>query len=403
MLGSIAEGPTVIKNILHSDDTEATIAAFHALGIEIREEKEKITVFGKGLYGLSQPAGELFMRNSGTSMRILMGILAGQPFRSVLTADTGLSKRPLRRVTEPLSRMGAVIEGKDEANYPPIIIHGGGLRTIDYILPIASAQVKSAVLLAGLYAEGRTCISESMKSRDHTERMLKAFGADISVTGLKVCVKGKARLISQDIKVPGDISSAAFFMVGASIVEGSIVTLRSVSINPTRTGIIDILKMMGAKIKIEEVREDACEPVADITVESAPLRGITIEPDLIPRAIDELPVVMVAAALASGRTVIKGAGELKVKETDRMVSMATNLNRMGALCSIESDSIIIVGTKGLNGIAAESFGDHRTAMSMIVAGLAAKGKTNIDNTECISKSYPNFLSHLGCLTKFLTN
>lgn len=400
MLGSISQGPIEVSNFLRSDDTDATISAFHALGIETKDNSNNgIIIYGRGLYGLSSPATDLSMRNSGTSMRILMGILAGQNFSSTLTAEEGLSKRPMRRVTEPLILMGAKITGKDDANYAPLKIEGAKLKGIDYVSKVASAQVKSAILLAGLYAEGKTSVTEPSKSRDHTERMLKAFGADISVEGLKVTVQGGRELKPQDIDVAGDISSAAFFIVGATIVKGSSVILKSVGVNPTRTGIIDILKMMGAKIKIENIRETAFESVGDIFVESADLRAVTIEGDLIPRAIDELPIIMVAASYAEGTTIIKGAGELKVKETDRIISMATNMNRMGARFSIEGDDVTIKGGRQLKGIAAKSYNDHRTAMSMIIAGLAAKGETTLDNIDCIGKSYPEFIKHLETVSK----
>lgn len=399
MLGSIADGTTIIKNILHSDDTETTIAAFRALGIDIKEELEKIIIAGKGLSGLSAPASELFMRNSGTSMRILMGILAGQPFQTTLTADEGLSKRPMGRVTEPLSLMGARIEGPDNANFAPITIQGGQLKAIDHVSKVASAQVKSAILLAGLYADGTTSVTEPSKSRDHTERMLQAFGAKVSVNGLKVSIEGGTRLNPQDIEIPGDISSAAFFMVGASIVKGSKVILKSVGLNPTRSGVIDILKRMGAKITIDNRREVASEPVGDINIESSALRGITIAGELIPRSIDELPVIMIAAAYAEGMTIIKGAHELRVKEADRIKSISANLNEMGAKIGVKGDDIIIEGTGNLKGIAVQSFGDHRTAMSIIIAGLSAHGETSLDDTACINKSYPHFIADLELLLK----
>ncbi len=397
MLSSIANGTSKVRNFLHSGDTDVTIAAFRAMGIKIKETPSEIIVEGRGLLGLSAPSAKLYMGNSGTTMRILLGILAGQLFQTTLTADDSLSKRPMKRVAEPLSLMGAKIEGKDNANYAPITIRGGRLKAIDYVLKIASAQVKSAILLAGLYADGKTSVIEPSKSRDHTERMLKAYGAEISVEGLRICVKGGAELKAQDIEVPGDISSAAFFIVGATIVRGSSIILKLLGINPTRTGIIDILKMMGAKIRIENKREVTEEPIGDICVESADLHGVTIEGDLIPRAIDELPIVMVAAAYADGMTVIKGAQELKVKETDRINSMAANLNRMGADFKVEGDEITIVGSKDLKGIRAKSFGDHRTAMSIAIAGLAAKGETTIDDIACIAKSYPEFAKHLQTL------
>jgi len=398
MVASLASGTTVIKNILRSDDTLTTIEALRVLGVGIKESADEIAVTGLGLSGFKKPAGPVFMRDSGTSMRIMLGILAGQPFDAVLTAGKGLSKRPMRRVTEPLGMMGARFEGKDNANFAPITVRGGKLKPIDYVSPVSSAQVKSAILFAGLYTDGITSVSEPHRSRDHTERMLKAFGADVSIDGLKVSVKGGAPLRAQKLDVPGDISSAAFFLLGAAIIKGSSIRLDSVGINPTRTGIIDILRAMGANIRIENEREVATEPVGDIIAEYGGLRGVTVEGDLIPRTIDELPAVMIAAAFASGTTVIKGAQELKIKETDRISSMAANLKNMGAKFSLRGDDIIIEGSENLKGITAMSFGDHRTAMSMLIAGLAAKGETIVDDTGCIAKSYPDFVKHLGQLT-----
>ncbi|MFA5164711.1 MAG: 3-phosphoshikimate 1-carboxyvinyltransferase [Candidatus Omnitrophota bacterium] len=399
MIGSLASGTTVVNNILDSDDTHTTIEALKALGVSVKSSAGEITITGKGLEGFTKPSSPLFMRDSGTSMRLMMGILAGQHFDTVLTAGKGLSRRPMRRVTEPLGLMGAKFEGKDGANYAPITVRGGDLSPVNYVSPVASAQVKSAILLAGLYADGITSVSEPHRSRDHTERMLKAFGAKISVDGPEVSVEGRAFLKSRGkIDVPGDISSAAFFMVGAAIIKGSSVRLESVGINPTRTGIIDILGRMGAIIRIENEKESASEPVGDIIVEYGTLRGVTIEGDLIPRTIDELPAVMIAAAYASGTTVIKGAQELKVKETDRISSMAANLKNMGAKFSIRGDDIVIEGSENLKGITAMSFGDHRTAMSILIAGLAAKGETTVDDIGCIAKSYPDFVKHLGQLT-----
>ena len=399
MLSSVADGTSRIRNFLYSDDTDITIAAFCSMGIKIEHAKNEVIINGQGLSGLSKPELYLSMGNSGTTMRILMGILAGQNFQVILTAEESLSRRPMRRVTEPLSAMGAIIVGKDDANYAPITIQGGKLRAIDYVSKVASAQVKSAILLAGLYADGTTSVTEPSKSRDHTELMLKAYGAKISVDGLKVSVGGGAKLEGQQIDIPGDISSAAFFIVGASILKGSSIVLKSVGINPTRTGIVDILNMMGAKIKIENIKEIASEVVGDICVESSDLHGVTIEGDLIPRAIDELPIIMVAAAYANGMTIIKGAGELKVKETDRVDSMVTNLNNMDAMCSVEGDRIIIEGSKFLKGEMVRSFGDHRTAMSMAIAGLAAQSETTIDDIDCAAKSYPDFTKDLQSLLK----
>ncbi|MDD4879856.1 MAG: 3-phosphoshikimate 1-carboxyvinyltransferase [Candidatus Omnitrophica bacterium] len=397
MLASLANGTSVIKNILQSDDTLTTMEAFRALGVDIAENFNELTITGQGLYGLKEPEGPLYMRNSGTSMRLLLGILAGQAFCATLTADESLSNRPMKRVTEPLSLMGAEFEGEDNANYAPITVIGKKLKAITYMSKIPSAQVKSAILLAGLYANGTTSVSEPDRSRDHTERMLKVFGANVSVQGLRACVTGGTNLKAANIEIPGDISSAAFFIVGASILDGSSIILKSVGVNPTRTGIIDILEMMGAKISIKNLHAGISEPIGDITVASSKLHGVRVESNLIPRCIDELPAIMVAAAYAEGITVIHGAGELKVKETDRISSMGANLRNMGAKFEVKGDDIIIEGTGSLNGITAMSFSDHRTAMSMVIAGLAAKGETTVDDTDCIAKSYPDFLKDLNSL------
>jgi 3-phosphoshikimate 1-carboxyvinyltransferase len=338
-------------------------------------------------------------------MRILMGILAGQDFECVRAGDESLSRRPMKRVAEPLKMMGAEIrsqvtshksqvtshKSQVEEIYPPIRIKGKcPLKAIDYKIPVASAQVKSAILLAGLYADGTTTVREPAKSRDHTERMLKVFGADIRTEGLRVSV-GKSVLKSGgEIFVPGDISSAAFFMAAALILKSSTITMKNIGVNPTRTGIIDVLKNMGGRIEIANVRNQEGEPYADITASSSDLKGVTIEGDIIPRVIDELPILMVAASLAEGRTVIKGAGELRVKETDRISSMATNLKKMGAGIRAKKDIIIIDGKDALQGARVDSFGDHRTAMSMAIAALAARGETTISNTDCINKSFPGF-------------
>ena len=399
MIASLACGTSVIRNFLHSDDTLTTIEAFRALGVDIKENPNEIAITGGGINGLKEPEDALYMRGSGTSMRLLLGILAGQPFNTTLTADESLSKRPMRRVTEPLSKMGAKFEGEDNANYAPITVIGGKLRSLNYLSRIPSAQVKSAILLAGLYVLGTTTVSELTRSRDHTERMLKLFNARISIQGLMTSITGGSNLRAANVEIPGDISSAAFFIVGASIIKGSSITLRSVGINPTRTGIIDILGMMGAKINIRNIQEGVFEPRGDITVESSDLHGVNIQGNLIPRCIDELPIIMVAAACASGTTVIRGAGELKLKETDRINSMATNLRNMGAKFEVKGDEITIEGLPALRGAPAVTFSDHRTAMSMIIAGLAAQGETTIDDTECIAKSYPNFLTDLNSLLK----
>lgn len=425
MIGSIAEGTTEIKNFLMGEDCLRTIEAFGEMGIKIirnskasaeqseaspkgKNQNPEIVIEGKGLRGLKKPKKELYLGNSGTTMRIILGILAGQDFECALSGDESLSKRPMKRVAEPLGLMGAGINSisknqnlKPDDVYPPLKIKGNyPLRAIKYKTAIASAQVKSAVLLAGLYAEGVTEIEEPVRSRDHTERMLREFGADIRVDGLKVSVKNAKLRPRGVIFVPGDISSAAFFMIAALILRSSEITIKDLGMNPTRTGIIDILRNMGAGIEVSNLKKDYFEPTADLIIKSGNLKGTNIGAEIIPRLIDELPAIMVAAALSDGLTSIRGAGELRVKETDRIFSMVTNLKKMGANIKTEGDDILITGVDMLKGAEVDSFGDHRTAMCMAIAGLRAEGKTTVLNTECINKSFPAFE---GLLTKYVVN
>lgn len=402
MISSIAEGTTEVRNFLMGEDCLCTVNAFKEMGITIAYSPspmgngQKIIIEGKGLRGLGKPKRELYLGNSGTTMRLLLGILSGQDFECVVTGDESLSKRPMKRVAEPLGLMGAEINPKQNWKlkelYPPLEVKGKyPLNAIRYKLPIASAQVKSAILLAGLYANGSTETEEPSKSRDHTERMLKEFGADIKIQGLKVSVEKSVLKSNGEIFVPGDISSAAFFMVAALILKSSKVTFKNLGVNPTRTGIIDILKKMGARIETSNVKNGYFEPLADVTVYSSDLKGVNIEGALIPRAIDELPIIMVAAVFAKGTTAIKGAGELRVKETDRILSMATNLKKIGADITAEGDTVTINGGDGpIRGAEVDSFGDHRTAMSMLIAGLRAEGKTTVLDTDCIKTSFPGF-------------
>lgn len=391
MIGSISRGATRITGFLNGEDSLGTARAFRLMGIEIDEVgPTELIVHGKGLDGLCEPTDILDLGNSGTSMRLLTGLLAGQSFFSVLTGDQYLRKRPMGRVTEPIKGMGAIIDGRDGGKLAPLAIHGTRLKGVDYVSPIASAQVKSAVLLAGLYADGETSVAEPEKSRDHTERMLAGFGATVRVEGLKATVSGRPELTGRPVAVPGDISSAAFFMVAASIVPGSELLIRNVGVNPTRTGILDALRRMGADIAVENAREEAGEPVADLLVRAASLKGIMIGGEIIPRMIDEVPVLAVAAAMAEGETLIRDAKELRVKETDRIATMATELRRMGVEVEELPDGMRIVGAKPLVGAVCESHGDHRVAMSMLVAGLAVRGETTVNGTRWIETSFPGF-------------
>lgn len=392
MIGSIACGATKVKGLARSDDCDHTMNAFKAMGIRIRKDGPLTVIEGKGLKGLSRPSGFIHAGNSGTTMRILPGILGGQDFEAILTGDKGLLKRPMKRIVEPLSRMGIVIEAR-KGGYPPLKIRGGAVRPVIYRMPIPSAQVKSAILFAGLYAEGDTRVVEKFKSRDHTERMLYHFGADIKCGAKTVSVKGGKELAARSLEIPGDISSASFFIQAAVIIKGSRVKIRNVSINPTRAGILNILARMGAKIKVVNMKK-GFEPVGDIIAESSRTRGITIDRSTIPAIIDELPMIFVLASLSRGRTVIKGAGELRVKETDRISSMEHDLKRMGAMFSVKGDNIIIDGVDRLKGARLDSFDDHRTCMAMAIAALAADGESAIAGTESVSKSFPGFFESL---------
>ena len=390
MFASIADGDTRIKGLLKGEDNMATLKAFRQMGIAIDEVGEDVVVHGKGLHGLKEPEDFIDAGNSGTTIRLITGLLSGQKFFSTLTGDQYLRKRPMKRVIEPLSQMGAKIFGREGGNKAPLAIAGSKLKGITYNSPIASAQVKSAILLAGLYADGVTTVTEPTVSRDHTERMLTYFGAKIKREGTKVSIEAGQKLTGREIIVPGDISSAAFFMVAALITDASELTIKNVGINPTRTGIIDILKEMGGDLKILNEREVSGEPVGDIIVKSSKLRGIKIKGDVVPRAIDELPVVAVAAAFADGTTTIRDARELRVKETDRIGTMAAELRKIGIEVEEREDGMIIKGGRPIGTRDAKSHGDHRIAMSMAVAGLAADGEMLVTDTECIDTSFPGF-------------
>jgi len=397
IFSSIADGNSTIRGLLKGEDNMATLKAFRKMGIDIEEGDGSIVVHGKGLHGLSEPDDVIDAGNSGTTIRLLSGLLSGQNFYSVITGDRYLRQRPMKRIVEPLSVMGATIMGRDGGNKAPLSIKGSKLRGIDYISPVASAQVKSAVILAGLYAEGLTSVTEPLISRDHTERMLSYFGASIKRKGRSVSIESGQRLEGRDIVVPGDISSAAFFMVAALITEGSELRIGNVGVNPTRTGIIDILKSMGGNIELVGEREVAGEPVADIVVRSSRLRGIEIKGDLIPRAIDELPVAAVAASFAEGMTTISGARELRVKETDRIATMAEELGKAGIEVETADDGMTIRGGRPA-GAEFMSHGDHRIAMSMAVCGVAAEGESVVSDTECIDTSFPGFGALLDRVT-----
>lgn len=395
MLGSLANGTTEISGFLQGADCLSTIDCFRNMGIDIAVNGTNVIVKGNGLYGLREPDKMLYTGNSGTTTRLLCGILAAQNFNTQITGDASICKRPMNRVVEPLSRMGAKIEG----DYCPLKITGTKLHGMDYNMTVASAQVKTAVILAGLYAEGETIVHEIKKSRDHTELMLGAMGADIKVNGLDITVNSGRELTAQKVEVPGDISSAAFWMVLGAIMPNSEITIKNVGINPTRTGIIDVLKEMNAKLKIENIHNSTGEPVADITVSSSDLRGMVIGGDIIPRLIDELPIIAVAAVFADGETIIKDAQELKVKETNRIRAVVDEFKKCGIDITETDDGMIIRGNKPIHGASFKTYGDHRMAMSLAILAQKADGASALDDSECVDVSYPGFFEHFYKLGK----
>jgi len=395
MFSSLAEGVTKIYGFLPGADCLSTISCFRKMGIQIEQQDDQVTVYGKGWFGLEEPSEVLDVGNSGTTIRLMMGILSTQPFHSVLIGDSSIARRPMGRVAKPLRQMEAKIDGRLNGEYTPIAIRGGNLKGMEYHSPVSSAQVKSSILLAGLQASGETTVFEPEKSRDHTERMLKSFGVDVDVFPEGVRVRGGQQLISPgEIYVPGDISSAAFLMVAAAIVPDSHLVIQNVGVNPTRTGIIDVMKAMGASIELLNEREVNGEPVADIEVKYAPLKGTEIGGDIIPRLIDEIPIIAVLASQAEGETVIRDAAELKVKETNRIDTVATELGKMNVQVTPTDDGMIIKGKNSLQGAVCNSHGDHRIGMSIAIAALIAQGETHIEHAEAINVSFPGFFSIL---------
>lgn len=393
MFGALAEGKTEIAGFLRGADCLSTISCFRQLGISIEETADKIIVHGKGLHGLRAPVSTLDTGNSGTTMRLISGILAGQNFTSVLTGDSSIQRRPMRRIMTPLSQMGASIRSIKENNCAPLEITGSSLHGISYMSPVASAQVKSAVLLAGLYADGETSVTETAISRNHTELMLRSFGADIRTDHLTATIRPNPALHAMDIHVPGDISSAAYFIAAGSLVPDSEILIRNVGINPTRDGIIRVAREMGADITLFNEKNTG-EPVADLLVKSRSLHGITIGGDIIPTLIDELPIIAVMAAAADGTTVIRDAAELKVKESDRIAVMTENLSAMGCDITATQDGMIIHGRNALQGAVIDPHSDHRIAMSFAVAAMIADGETEIKDAGCVTISYPDFYDDL---------
>ena len=390
ILGSLARGKTRASGFLVSRDTLATANAFRSMGIGVEVNAGEVEISGNGLFGLEAPREIIDAENSGTTARLLAGLLSAQSFPSTITGDSSLRSRPMSRVTVPLRMMGAVISG--EGDTLPLRITGSELRGIDYGTPVASAQVKSALLLAGLYAAGRTSVTEPERTRDHTERMLRYFGVPVEAIGNCVSVGPGVEFSGNELEIPSDISSAAFFIVAALVNPGSEIIARNVGLNPLRTGALDILREMGADISVENRRECCGEPVGDIVARHCPLRAVRIEGESVSRAIDELPVISVAACFAEGETVISGAGELRVKETDRISAMAGELSKLGADIRETRDGMVINGTEELRGARCESRGDHRVAMSLAVAATRAQGETVIGDAGCVSISFPEFFS-----------
>jgi 3-phosphoshikimate 1-carboxyvinyltransferase len=394
MFGSIACGTTTIKNFLMGADCLATIDCFRAMGISIDVNEDTVTVHGKGLRGLQKPAKTLDVGNSGTTTRLISGILSGQDFDVVLSGDASLNSRPMKRIMTPLNAMGADITSINGDGCAPLSIKGSQIKAFHYDSPVASAQVKSAVLLAGLYADGKTSVTEPAVSRNHTELMLRSFGADVRCEGKTATIYPPEKLIGQDIVVPGDISSAAYFIAAGLITPNSEITMKHVGINPTRDGIIKVCQAMGADITLSNVTDDNGEPTADITVRSSHLTGTCIGGDLIPTLIDELPIIAVLACFAEGETIIKNAEELKVKESNRIDLMVDNLVRMGADAAATEDGMIIHGGRKLSGISLNCKYDHRIAMTFSIAGINADGETIIEDAECVDVSYPTFYDTL---------
>lgn len=400
MFSSMAKGTARIFGFLPGADCLSTISCFRQMGVSIQQSGEQVIVDSLGLDGLREPHEVLDVGNSGTTIRLMSGILAGRPFHSTLIGDESIARRPMKRVVLPLKQMGAKIDGRSNGEYTPLSIRGGQLNGIEYHSPVASAQVKSAIILAGLQAEGQTTVYEPHLSRDHTERMLSSFGVELrSFDGGVSIVGGQALRQQEEIHVPGDISSAAFLLAAAAIVPGSELLIRNVGINPTRTGIIDVLQEMGAHLEILNERVAGGEPVADLYIKQSPLKGIEIGGSIIPRLIDEVPIIAVLATQAEGTTVIRNAEELKVKETNRIDVMVQELKKMGAGVEPTEDGMIIQGSSKLNGARCQSHGDHRIGMSMAIAGLVADGETVIEQAEAINVSFPGFEQILRSIIK----
>lgn len=394
MLGAIANGITTVRGFLRGEDNMSTMKAFRSMGVKIDDDGEIIKITGSGLHGLKEPDDVLDCGNSGTTIRLITGLLSGQSFFSVVTGDQYLRKRPMKRVVEPLSNMGAKISGRNGGTLAPLAINGGALSGIIYNSPVSSAQIKSSIMLAGLYADGETIVHEPTLSRDHSERMFRLFGASLNILTDGVAVRGGQELTAQEVTVPGDISSATFFIVAALITKGSELLIKNVGVNPSRTGAIDILQAMGGDITLVNAREVSGEPVADLLVRYSHLKGTSISGSVVPRAIDEFPVICIAAARAEGITMIRDAHELRVKETDRIKAISGNLKKLGIAVTETDDGMDITGSDQILGGTVDSSGDHRIAMSMSIAALVASSSITVTDIGCVATSFPTFFTLL---------
>jgi len=397
MFGALAKGTTTVEGFLTGEDCLSTIACFRQMGIHIKQDQDQVTIEGKGLYGLTQPESILDVGNSGTTMRLMSGILAGQTFEVEITGDASIKKRPMDRIIRPLTSMNANISSLSGNNLAPLSIKPSLLKPIDYVSPVASAQVKSSILLANLYTGSTSTVKEPTLSRNHSEIMLNHFGANVTINGALITSHPVKELFAKHVVVPSDISSAAFFMVAGLICPNSDLLLKDVGINPTRDGIIHVLKAMNGSIEILNERIVNGEPIADLHIKSSKLIGTTVEGNIIPTLIDEIPVIAVAAAYAKGTTTIKDASELKVKETNRIDTMVSELKKMNIQIEATADGMVIVGGNQIQGTQVKSYDDHRVAMSLAIAALGANGTTTIENSQCIAISYPTFESDLNSL------
>ncbi len=399
MFGAISEGVTTVSNFLPGDDCLSTIACFRKLGVHIEEQEKELRITGTGFEGLMEPNEFLDVGNSGTTIRLMLGILAGRPFFASLQGDQSIGKPPMTRVTIPLREMGALIDGRKNGEYAPLAIRGGNLKPIHYQMPVASAQVKSSLLFAALQVDGESTIIEKTESRDHTERMIRHFGGEITKEKGVITVKGGQKFTGSHVHVPGDISSAAFFLVAGAIVPESEIILKNVGLNPTRTGIIDVMKSMGADLQLVASEKSAFEPYGDLLIKSSQLKGTIIEGDLIPRLIDEIPVIALLATQAEGTTIIKDAQELKVKETNRIDTVVNELKKLGAKIEATEDGMIIYGNSKLSGGTVSSHGDHRIGMMLSIAAAICQEEVYLENPGAISVSYPDFFTHLNNLKR----